>query len=98
MGKDCIGSARYFASPDRGLVNIDFKNLSDHIRQNDTVRKQIFWESEDCSEVKLAQKGVELTREKESNYPEIGYSRWPKWLGIINRLIPWCADVKLSFR
>ena len=40
---------------------------------------QILWESEDCSEAKLAQKEVEYIRKYNSNDPEIGYNQWPKY-------------------
>ncbi len=72
IGKDGIGSHRYFGSPDMDAVNADFAKLSDG------VRKQILCESSDCEESELLAKEVEFIRQYQSNNPEIGYSRWPK--------------------
>jgi hypothetical protein len=79
IGKDSVGSHRYFGSPDMDVINTDFLNLSEEVRKDYTIRKQILWESEDCSETELAQKEVVFIREYQSNNPEIGYNRWPKF-------------------
>jgi len=81
IGKDSVGSARYFGSPNLDVVNADFANLPDEMRKDYTVRKQILWESESASEAELSAKEVELIKEFQSNNPEIGYNRWPKWTG-----------------
>jgi hypothetical protein len=79
IGKDSIGSHRYFGSPDMDTVNADFLNLPEETRKDYTVRKQILWESADCSEKELAEKEVEFIRNHESNNPAIGYNRWPRF-------------------
>lgn len=79
IGKDSVGSFRYFGSPDIDVVNQDFEKLPDAVKKDYTVRKQILWESASCSEAELARKEVELIRQHESNNPEVGYNRWPKW-------------------
>ena len=79
IGKDSVGSHRYFGSPDMDIINTDFLNLSEEVRKDYTIRKQILWESEDCSETELAKKEVVFIREYQSNNPEIGYNRWPKF-------------------
>jgi len=79
IGKDSIGSHRYFGSPDMNVVNQDFEALPEELRKDYTVRKEILWESEDCSESELAAKEVEFIREYKSNDPEVGYNRWPKF-------------------
>jgi hypothetical protein len=79
IGKDSIGSHRYYGSPDMDIINADFLNLSEEVRKDYTIRKQILWESEDCSETELSQKEVVFIREYQSNNPEIGYNRWPKF-------------------
>jgi len=61
------------------IINEDFESLSEEVRKDYTIRKQILWESEDCSESELSQKEVEFIREHQSNNPEIGYNRWPKF-------------------
>lgn len=78
IGKDSVGSHRYFGSPDMDIINNDFENLPESVRKDYTIRKQILWESEDCSESELSQKEVEFIRKNKSNDPEIGYNRWPK--------------------
>jgi hypothetical protein len=83
VGKDSVGSYRYFGSPDMDIINEDFKSLPDEVRRDYKIRKQILWKSEDCSEAELSQKEVEFIREYQSNNPEIGYNRWPKFNGNI---------------
>ena len=79
IGKDSVGSYRYYGSPDMSLVNADFELLPDEIRKNYTIRKEILWESATCSEAELSAKEVEFIRKFDSNNPEIGYNRWPKF-------------------
>ena len=80
IGKDSVGSYRYFGSPQMELVNRDFVDLPDAERRCYTIQKKILWESEDCSEAELSQMEVQYIREYESNNPEIGYNRWPSWV------------------
>ena len=79
IGKDKVGSYRYFGSPDIEVVNADFESLSDEERKDYTVRKQILWESDSCSVSELAAKEVEYIKSLQSNNPDIGYNRWPKY-------------------
>jgi len=79
IGKDSIGSHRYFGSPDMDIVNADFLNLPDELRKDYSVRKEILWESPDCSERELSEKEIEFIRLHKSNNPAIGYNRWPKY-------------------
>jgi len=79
IGKDSIGSYRYYGTADMEVVNKDFESLPEETRKDYTIRKQILWESENCTEELLSQKEVEYIREYESNNPLIGYNRWPKY-------------------
>lgn len=79
VGKDAIGSCRYFDSPDMDVVNSDFENLPESIRKDFTVRKQILWESDTATDAELAAKEVEFIRKHQSHNPAIGYNRWPKF-------------------
>jgi hypothetical protein len=79
IGKDSYGSYRYFGSPDINVINADFENLPEDVRKDYSVRKQILWESEDCTEEELSAKEVEYIREYQSHNPEVGYNRWPKF-------------------
>ncbi len=78
IGKDAFGSHRYFGSPNIDIINDDFQNLSESIRKDYTIRKQILWESEVASDKELSMKEVEFIRQFRSNDPTIGYNRWPK--------------------
>ena len=84
IGKDSIGSCRYYGSPDMQVVNEDFARLPESVRKDYTIRKQILWESDTCSEAELSAKEVELIREFRSNDPNVGYNRWPKFLDETN--------------
>lgn len=79
VGKDSVGSYRYYGSPDMEVVNEDFARLPKSTRDDYTVRKQILWESATCTEAELACKEVEFIRQLRSNDPAIGYNRWPKF-------------------
>ncbi len=79
IGKDSVGSYRYYGSPDMDIVNEDFKSLPDDVRKDYTIRKQILWESETATEEELSAKEVEFIRKYESNNPQKGYNRWPKF-------------------
>jgi len=79
IGKDSVGSYRYFGSPDIEVVNADFENLPAEIRKSYSVHKEILWESDSCSEEELAAKEVEYIRLHRSNDPKVGYNRWPKF-------------------
>lgn len=79
VGKDSVGSARYFGSPSMELVNEDFENLPEETRRDYTVRKEVLWTSESCSESELAAKEVEFIKALRANDPAVGYNRWPKF-------------------
>ena len=79
IGKDLIGSFRYFGSPNMDVVNADFESLPREQQLDYSVRKQILWESQDCSDAEVNAKEVEFIRKYESNNPEVGYNRWPKY-------------------
>lgn len=79
VGKDSVGSYRYYGSPDMDIVNADFESLPDVIRKDYTIRKEILWESPDCEESELSVKEVEFIRKFQANDPTIGYNRWPKF-------------------
>ena len=79
IGKDSVGSYRYYGSPNMDVVNADFEKLPSEVRKDYTIRKEILWESPDCEESLLSAKEVEFIREFQSNNPDIGYNRWPKF-------------------
>ena len=79
VGKDSVGSHRYFGSPNMDLINDDFATLPDDVRKDYSIRKQILWESPDCSEAELSAMEVRFIRKLDANNPEVGYNRWPKY-------------------
>lgn len=79
IGKDSIGSHRYFGSPDMEIINADFCSLPEEVRKDYTIRKQILWESEIASEEELSRKEIEFIQSYKSNNPLVGYNRWPKF-------------------
>ena len=81
IGKDRVGSSRYFGSPGIATVNADFEALPEEMRKDYTVRKQILWESATATEQELSAKEVEFIRHYNSDDPAIGYNRWPKRRG-----------------
>ncbi|MGP9591304.1 hypothetical protein ACT3SO_17860 [Halomonas sp. AOP42-B2-16] len=64
------------------IVNADFAQLPASVRKDYTIRKQILWESADCSEAELSVKEIEFIREYQANNPNIGYNRWPKFKAV----------------
>ena len=79
IGKDSVGSSRYFGSPNMNLINEDFTTLPEEVRKNYTIRKEILWESESATEKELSEKEIEFIRIYKSNNPAIGYNQWPKF-------------------
>ncbi len=79
IGKDSVGSYRYFGSPDIETVNADFMSLPKQQRSDYTVRKQILWESDTASEEELSAMEIKCIREHQSNDPRIGYNRFPPY-------------------
>ena len=79
IGKLAYESFRYFGSPSKSVVDEDFRKLPKEQQRDYTVRKEILWESETCSDSELSAKEVEFIKLYESNNPDIGYNRWPKF-------------------
>ena len=44
-----------------------------------TISREIIWSSETATNSEVNKKEVELIRKFDSNNPEIGYNRWPKY-------------------
>lgn len=80
IGKLAYESFRYFGSPAKEVVDEDFRKLPIEQQKDYTVRKEILWESDDCTDSELAAKEVEFINRFQSNDPDIGYNRWPKFI------------------
>lgn len=77
IGQDRTNSINYFGSANSALIAVDF---SDEQRRDFTIRRTILWESENATASDLNRKEAELIRKWQSNKPEVGYNRWPKWV------------------
>jgi len=74
VGKDLTNTITYFGSVDSDLVAKDFTSEQ---RKNLTITKEILFESEDEKEINRRES--EFILKLQSNNPEIGYNRWPKF-------------------
>jgi len=77
IGKDLTNSINYFGSASSKLIEKDF---TPEQRKDFTIRRQILWESETASTTEVNIKEFEFIRAEQSNKPDIGYNRWPKYL------------------
>jgi hypothetical protein len=76
IGQDRTDDIRYFGSPNRELIEKDFTREQKH---DFTIRKEILWESETASIGEVYQMEYKLIREFQSNNPDKGYNRIPKF-------------------
>jgi len=74
IGKDLTDTITYFGSVNSDLVAKDFTRAQ---RQSMTIIKDILLESDDASLINKQES--KLINKYQSNNPEIGYNRWPKF-------------------
>jgi hypothetical protein len=74
VGKDLTNSINYFGSADSRLIAQDFSREE---RRDMTIRKEIIHESEDAAEINRLE--FHYIRMYQSNNPDIGYNRLPKF-------------------
>jgi hypothetical protein len=74
IGKDLTNTLTYFGSVDSAYVAADFSEVE---MMSFTVTKDIIFSSDDTKIINKRE--VELIREYESNNPDIGYNKWPKF-------------------
>ena len=74
IGKDLTNSINYWGSAKSELIAKDF---SFEERMDMTIRREILLISEDASEIN--KKESEYIKKYNSNNPDIGYNRWPKF-------------------
>lgn len=75
IGKDLTNSINYWGSAQDLIIAEDF---SDEERLDMTIRREIIFQSKSTKEVNS--KESVLIKEFQSNNPEIGYNRWPKFI------------------
>jgi hypothetical protein len=76
IGKDLTGTLTYFGSVDSKYVEMDF---TPEQKKCFTIIKEILWESDIAEDSEVNMKEVEMIRKYESNNPNIGYNKWPKF-------------------
>jgi len=79
VGRDSVGSSKYFETPQMKIIKEDFATLPKHIQMDYTIRKQILFESETITESDLSKMEIKFIRHYRSNDPTIGYNRFPKF-------------------
>lgn len=78
VGKDLVYNLNYFGSANGDVIAQDFTWEE---QQSFVIQKDILWFSDSADDAEVNFKEVELIREYDSNNPEIGYNRWPKYKG-----------------
>lgn len=79
IGKDLTNTANYFGSANSKLIELDF---SVEQMRDFYIRKEIIWWSPTASDTEVNIDEVRLINQFNSNNPEIGYNRWPKYKAI----------------
>ncbi|MBP7580162.1 MAG: GIY-YIG nuclease family protein [Vogesella sp.] len=74
VGQDRTDSINYFGSASDELIAKDFSREE---RRDFTIRKEILWESADCSRSELSQQEVGFILALGANNPAVGYNQWP---------------------
>ena len=73
--KDLTGTFRYFWSPNRKLLELDFSEKEKRVF---TITREILWHTKDIADKEINEKEVKFILKYNSNDPKIWYSRWPK--------------------
>lgn len=76
IGKDLTDSINYFGSANSKIIEKDFTREE---RRDFIIRKEILWESETATDKEVNKKEVEYIKIYNSNNPDVGYNRWPKF-------------------
>lgn len=76
IGQDRTDSINYFGSASNDLIEKDFTRDQ---KSDFTIRKEIIWESETSSIEELNQIEIMFIEKFQSNNPNIGYNRRPKF-------------------
>jgi hypothetical protein len=76
IGQDRTDSINYFGSANNDLIEKDFTRDQ---KRDFTIRKEIVWESETSSIEELNRIEIMFIEKFQSNDPDIGYNRRPKF-------------------
>ena len=80
IGQDVTDSINYFGSASSALIAKDFTREE---RYSFTITRDILWESGDADQKEVNEMERRAIVEFRANDPEIGYNRWPKFVGLI---------------
>lgn len=80
IGQDVTDSINYFGSASSALIAKDFTREE---RLRFTITRDILWESEDADQQEVNDMERRAIVDFHANDPEIGYNRWPKFVGLI---------------
>lgn len=78
VGKDLVYNINYFGSANGKLIEEDFTWEE---QLTFIIKKEILWYSDTAVDSEVNEREVEFIRKLQSNDPEIGYNRWPKFAG-----------------
>lgn len=76
IGQDRTNTIDYFGSPNSKIIEKDF---TDEQRRDFPVRKEILWESPTANRSQVTMKEIEFIKKYQSNNPDIGYNRYPRY-------------------
>ncbi|WP_319506972.1 hypothetical protein [uncultured Methanolobus sp.] len=76
IGQDGTDDIRYFGSPNREIIEKDFTREQ---KSDFKIRKEILWESESASIGEVYQMEFKFIKEFQSNDPNKGYDRNPRF-------------------
>ena len=82
VGNDLTDTINYFGSANSELIAADFTREQ---RRDFTVRRQILWESDTATDAEASAMEIEFIIALRSNHPPIGYNRWPKPHGTLEK-------------
>lgn len=84
VGQDRTNSINYFGSADSSLIAKDFPAEE---RRSFTVRRDILWEAENATRQEINAKELEYILLLQSNNPDVGYNRWPRFVADRNPVV-----------
>ena len=76
VGKDLVYSINYFGSANGKIIEDDF-TWDEQLTF--IIKKEILWHSDTADNAEVNIKEVEFIKAFQSNNPEIGYNKWPKF-------------------
>jgi hypothetical protein len=76
VGKDLVYNINYFGSANGEIIESD-STWEEQLTF--VIKKDILWHSDTANDAEVNAREIEFIKEFQSNNPEIGYNRWPKF-------------------